>query len=148
MMKIIVFLLVLILTQALRAKEVETLSTHNIYSPEEIYLLQQLSKRHSELLEKQATLEAKEKELTQKEAFLNEILSQNQQEIRKKTSEKAKLYTQLPPSKAVKLLNELPEEQVADILSQLPNNIASRLLGKMEEERIKVILQNIPSSDI
>jgi len=142
-MKIIFLLLSLLLVRQLQAQNVSISSNDDVYSPEEIYLLQQLSKRHLELMEKQALLDAKEKALNEKEAKLNAMQIKNENIIASETEKKAKIYMQLPISKAINLLNDLPEKEVADILSALPNNIASRFLAKMPEERIKNILENM-----
>ena len=146
-MKTAIFLFSLFLSAQLCAEEVEVQPSDTVYSAQEIYLLQQLSDRHAELIEKQKELDAKEKELNEKENLLNKHLAKFQKED-SKINQKSKYYMQLPASKAVNLLNELPEQEVTDILSDMPKNIASRLLGKMSEERIKNILQNIESSGI
>lgn len=147
-MKVIVLFLVLVLSFNLKAEEASPPLPNNIYSPEEIYLLQQLSQRHLALLEKQAQLEEKEKILNQKEVLLNEQLLKIQKETDIQTNQKAKLYMQMPISKALALLNELPEKDVSQILSQMPSNIASRYLSKMETMRAKNILKNMAGSDI
>ena len=114
-------------------------SFNGVYSQSELNILQQLSARHLQLLEKEKQLNEKEEQLKQLEIKLNE--KKEQQSLLGEVKQKAKFYAQLPVSKAVALLNELTLSEVKDILSEMPVSISTRLLDKMPFERAQAILK-------
>ena len=114
-------------------------NTNGIYSQSELAILQQLSERHLQLLEKEKQLNEKEERLIQLEKKLNE--QKEQQPFLDDVKQKAKFYVQLPISKAVALLNELSVLEAKDILSAMPVSISTRLLDKMSFERAQAILK-------
>ena len=114
-------------------------SMNGIYSQAELNILQQLSARHLQLLEKEKQLKEKEEQLTQLEKFLNE--KKGQEPFLDEVKQKAKFYVQLPVSKAVALLNELTVLEAKDILKAMPISISTRLLDKMSFERAQAILK-------
>ena len=111
-----------------------------VYTEKELDLFERLSERHLALLKKEAELNAKEKELNECEALL-----QNDSFVpfKQKSNSNTRIYMQLPPAKAVLLLNEETPEKAAEILSQMPATISSRLIDKMEKARSEIILKKM-----
>ena len=110
-----------------------------VYSEKELDLFEQLSKRHLDLLKKEAELNAKEKALNEREA----LLQGNAPAFTQKGNSNVRIYTQLPPSKAVLLLDSETPEKAAEILSQMPTAVSSRLIDKMESSRADIILKKM-----
>ena len=108
-----------------------------VYSEKEMELFEQLSKRHLDLLKKEAQLNEKEKSLNVREA----LLRGNAPAFATKSNSNVRIYTQLPPAKAVKLLDAETPEKAAEILSQMPTSISSRLIDKMEPSRAETIIK-------
>lgn len=111
-----------------------------VYTEKEMELFEQLSERHLALLKKEAELNAKEKELNEREALLQDS---GFQPFAKKSNSNARFYMQLPPSKAVALLNSETPEKAAEILSQMPPAISGRLIEKMDANRSEIILKKM-----
>ena len=114
-------------------------SMNGIYSQAELAILQQLSARHHQLLEKEKQLNEKEERLMLLEKKLSE--KSEQQPFLDEAKHKAKFYVQLPISKAVALLNELTVLEAKDILNAMPVSISTRLLDQMSFERAQAILK-------
>ena len=141
-MKMLLFLFCfLVLPGMLRAGEVNLDATTSgcVYSEKELDLFEQLSKRHLDLLKKEAELDAKEKSLNEREA----LLQGNAPSFVPKSDPNVRIYMQLPPSKAVLLLDSETPEVAAEILSQMPSAISSRLIDKMESSRADIILKQM-----
>ena len=115
----------------------------NVYTLQELQLLQRLNERHIELLKKEKELKRKEDELVQREKELETKRSSfdfyNKQSV--------KIYMHLSPIKAVELLNMKPEEDVARILLLMPQTFSARLLDKMNNERVQKILNYMSLTD-
>ena len=127
---------------ALYADEVN-LNTQNsncVYTEKELDLFEQLSQKHLALLKKEAELNAKEKSLNEREAALQGNAFQS---FGRKDNSSTRIYMQLPPSKAVLLLNSETPEKAAEILSQMPAAISGRLIDKMDAERSEIILKKM-----
>ena len=141
----ILFVLICLLSLNVHAQQISLNSSvvEGVYSSEELQLLQRLSQRHIELLEKQKMLEEKEKQLDEKEAFLKKMQEDISLQKGKKNNYLSQVYMQMSPSKAVELLNDLSESEVITILDGMPAAMVSRLLDKMPIERSKSILKNM-----
>ena len=140
-MKIFFILLFFIFPAVLHADEPTFKTEHQacVYSEKELELYEQLSKRHLELLKKEAELNAKEKALNERE----ELLQGAQPSFASKSNSSARIYAQLPPSKAVSLLNSETPERAAEILLQMPSAVSGRLIDKMEDSRAEIILKKM-----
>ena len=112
-----------------------------VYTEKEMELFEQLSERHLALLKKEAELDAREKDLNEREALLQD--NGFQPFGNKKSNPNSRLYMQLPPSKAVALLNSETPEKVAEILSQMPPAVSGRLIDKMDADRAEIILKKM-----
>ena len=110
-----------------------------VYSEKELNLFEQLSKRHLELLKKEAELNTREKALNERE----ELLQGAQPSFTSKTNSTVRIYMQLPPAKAVELLNSETPEKAAEILLQMPSAFSGRLIDKMETSRSEIILKKM-----
>ena len=140
-MKIFFILLFFIFPFVLHAEDSVLRTEHQacVYSEKELELYEQLSKRHLELLKKEAELNAREKSLNERE----ELLQGAQPTFAPKSNSNARIYMQLPPSKAVSLLNSETPEKVAEILLQMPSAVSGRLIDKMEDARAEIILKKM-----
>ncbi len=136
MKKLYFIVCALFFSQPIYANEV---NLPRIYSEQEIQILEKLSERHLQLLEKEKELDLRQKALDAREAALKE---QGLQTIdNDKTT--YRIYTQLPPQKAVALLNEKTPEECGQILSQMPSAVSAHLINLMPEDRVQAVLQYI-----
>ena len=115
------------------------------YSEQELDILKKLSERHLQLLKKEEALNKKEKELKAKEDILVKKMNSLNLSTEERKKQAAQIYMNLPPSKAVNLLNTLTVEETADILQSMPKTISSLLLNKMDFDRAESILKHMTS---
>ena len=143
MIKLLLFLFLIGLSYTSLADEVvlSTSISSCPYSEKELELFEHLSERHLVLLKKEAELNAREEILTQKELSMKEKDSDTL--IHKNQKSPAQIYAQLPPSKAVKLLDLETPKKAAEILLQLPSATAGLLIDKTEPSRAQLILQQM-----
>ena len=138
-MKFLIFLLLFSVPLSAHQMDFKPSIADNIYTDQELDLLKKMSDRHLVLLEKEEELRKKEEILNEKELILNQKLEKEKYSTEKKKI--AQIYMQLPPSKAIILLEEKKSAEIAEILKDMPSNIASRLLDKMTKEKANEILE-------
>lgn len=102
-----------------------------------------LDKRETRNAKQERELEAKSKELAQKESDISTMLKKNEELLKEikefKTSKIAQSFSKMKPASAAAVLSEMEVDDAIDILSTLKADIISKILAKMDPKKASAI---------
>lgn len=127
------------------------------FSPAKLKVLQDLSRRHDEIVLKEKELASKETVLSAVEARLDaklddlkslreeisETLTHENTYHQERLTRLQNAYEKMPPKDAARIMQDLPLDLVLSLLEKMPAASTSAILSKMDPESARVITERL-----